>query len=152
MHALVEGWLYILNSSCVGECFDILLLGLSGEQYKIVVFVLSGTHKCQTSRSGLTYVDRCMVLGLQLAEALMSWHEETFSSATHSSSKVISWRSLNVTQRPVAQQQPAPAIHVLHKEGWAEPNTQFPLFYKGAWIRKVVKNPIRRLSSAPGQS
>lgn len=48
------------------------------------------------------------------------------------SSKVISRRSLNVTQRPVAQQQPAPAIHVLHKEGWAEPNSQFPLFYEGA--------------------
>lgn len=151
MHVFVEGWLYILNSSCVGECFDFLLLGLSSEQYKSC-FGLSGTHKYQTSRSGLTYVDRCMVLGLQLAEALMSWHEETFSSATHSSSKVLSWRWLNVTQKPVAQQQPAPVIHVLHKEGWAKPNTQFPLFYKGAWIRKAVKSPIRRLSSAPGQS
>lgn len=60
-------------------------------------------------------------------------HSETsFSSATLSSSKVMCRHSINVTQRPVAQQQPAPAVHVLHKEGWAGPNTQIPLFYIGA--------------------
>lgn len=149
---LLVGRSYRLNSSCVGECCDFLWLWFVWWAMQEFCFVPSGTHKCHPCRSGLTYVDRCTVLRLQLAGALTAWHEETFSFATHSSSKVISRRSLNVTQRPVAQQQPAPAVLVLHKEGWAQPNTPFPLFYKGAWIHKVVKRPIRRLSSAPGQS
>lgn len=79
-----------------------------------------------------------------LASTLL--HSETsFSSATLSSSKVMCRHSINVTQRPVAQQQPAPAIHILHKEGWVWPNTPALLLYKGAWIHKVVKSLIRRL-------
>lgn len=151
MRLLVERS-YGLSSSCVGECCDFLWLGWFGEQCKIfVLFLLAHTNARHPGVDWHMWTDaRCW--GCSWHKSFTGWHEETFSFATHPSSKVISRRSPNVTQRPVAQQQPAPAMPVLHKEGWARPNTPFPLFYKGAWIHKVVKSPIRRLSSAPGQS
>lgn len=85
--------------------------------------------RCQTPRGVLTDVDRCTGPRLQLAGVLMCADTERLpilaipplhsrtssSSAALSSSEVRSRHSLNMTQGPIAQQQPAPAIHILHK-------------------------------------
>lgn len=153
-----EGWLYILNSLCVGEWLGFLLLGLCDGQRKIVVFSffclarINARHPevdwqmwtdawcwgCSWQKASWVDMERLPILASTLLET-------SFSSATLSSSKVMCRHSINVTQRPVAQQQSAPAIHVLHKEGWVWPNTPALLLYKGAWIHKVVKGLIRRL-------
>lgn len=69
-----EGWLHILNT-CV--------VSVRWEMQDSLFFFVSGTHKCQTSSSGLTNVDRCMLLELQLAEGLRSWHGEITYSSQH---------------------------------------------------------------------
>lgn len=131
-----KGWPHLLNDQCVWVDRWVCSLWVTElvpwEKYYDCSCLKSGKVRrsgCQTPRRALTYVDRCVVPGLQLAEVLTCvdterlptlatppLHSEIFSSsAALSSSKVISRRSQNVTQGSVAQQQPAPAVHILHK-------------------------------------
>lgn len=146
-------------------CVCVQLLALSHLQNSTCFGSNSGRRsRCQTPRRTLTYVDRCMVPGPQLAKVLICvdtkrlstlaiplLHSKTSSSAARSFSEVISRHSLNMTQGPLAQQQPAPAVQHPPQIRRGPGEETVPAFLSGTGIHKVVKSLISRLSSAPGQ-
>lgn len=121
--------------------------------------------RCQTLRSALTYVDRCMVPGLQLAEPLICVDTEITNSGHPSTALkdlLLICCTLFLKGHKSALAEYDSGAHCTTAACTCRPHPPqirlgtgedtVPAFLRGRGIHKVVKRLIRRLSSAPGQS